>query len=150
MQFDFYEDLKAKKIADHIFIPTFFLVVLYDLYRNIKKGEKKWKAYSLDFLKGMALCAVLYFFILRSLFSSGILLVNSIFGAKEQVQMRGVITHKTDSKGSGKFIGEYELIVEDKGIEYIFDSNHLAIKDYTVGDAFEVEMNMGILNLIYK
>ena len=150
LQFEFYENLKAKKIADFIFIPGFFLLVIYDLYRNIKKGERKWKKYSFDLIKGITLFSVLYFFILRSFFSSGILFVNSIFGEKEKIEINGIITDKTDLKGSGKFVGEYELIVDQNGNEYVFDSNHLVIKDLKVGDNFELKMKKGILNLIYK
>lgn len=150
LQFEFYENLKAKKIADFIFIPAFFLLVIYDLYRNIKKGEKKWRKYSFDLIKGIALFSVLYFFILRSLLSSGIIFINTIFGEKEKVKISGIITNKIDRIGSGKFVGEYELIVDQNGIEYIFDSNHLAIKDLKEGEDFELEMKKGILNLIYK
>ena len=150
LQFEFYENLKAKKIADCIFIPGFFLLSIYDLYKSIKKGEKKLKKYWFGLLKGIAVFSLLYFFILRSFFSSGILFINSIFGEKERIEINGVITDKTDLKGSGKFVGEYELIVDHNGNKYVFDSNHMAIKNLKVGDNFELEMKKGILNLIYK
>lgn len=150
LQFEFYENSKAKKITDLIFIIGFFLLVIYDLYWNIKKREKEWKKYLFDSLRGIALFSVVYFLILRSFFSSGIIFVNSIFGEKEKIEINGIIKDKTDLKGSGKFTGKYELIVDHNGNEYIFDSNHLAIKDLKVGDNFKLEMKKGILNLIYK
>ena len=150
MQFEFYENLKAKKIADFIVIPIFFLLIIYDLFRNIKKGEKDWKKYSLDLIKGLGIFAVLYFLILRSFFSSGIIFINTIFGEKEIVKVSGIITKKTDLKGGGKFVGKYELIVDQNGKQFVFDSNHKSIENFEVNEDFEMEMKKGILNLIYK
>ncbi|MCR8668060.1 hypothetical protein NO995_10230 [Aestuariibaculum sp. M13] len=150
LQFEFYENLKAKKISDFIVLPIFFLLIIYELFRNIKKGEKEWKKYLLDLTKGLGIFAVLYFLMLRSLFSSGIIFINTIFGEKEMVKVSGIITDKTDLKGSGKFLGKYELIIEQNGNEFVFDSNHKSIENYKVNDHFEMEMKKGVLNLIYK
>jgi len=150
LQFDFYESLKAKKIVDFIVIPIFLLLIMYDLLRNIKKGEKNWKKYSVDLIKGLAMFAVLYFLILRSFFSSGIIFMNAIFGEKEIIKVNGIVTDKKALKGSGKFIGKYELIVTQNGNVFIFDSNQTSIENYEVNDHFEMEMKKGILNLIYK
>ena len=150
LQFEFYENLKAKKIADFIVIPIFFLLIIYDLFWNIKKREKDWRKYSLDLIKGLGIFGILYFLILRSFFSSGIIFINSIFGEKEIVKVSGIITEKTDLKGSGKFIGKYELIVDQNGNKFVFDSNHKSIENYKVNGHFEMEMKKGILNLIYK
>jgi hypothetical protein len=150
LQFEFYESLKAKKIADYIVFPIFFLMIIYDLFQNIKKGEKEWKKYTLQLTKGVALFLVCYVLILRSFFSSGIIAVNSIFGEKETIKIKGIITHKTALKGSGKFTGKYELIINQNGNEFVFESNHMAINNYKVKDHFEMEMKKGIVNLIYK
>ncbi len=150
LQFEFYENLKAKKIADFIIIPIFLVLIFYDLFRNVKKGEKNWKKYSLDLIKGLSIFAILYFLILRSFFSSGIILMNTIFGEKEIIKVSGIITNKTDLKGLGKFVGKYELTVNQDGNEYVFDSNKKSIETYKVHDHFEMEMKKGIFNLIYK
>ncbi|MDP5101824.1 MAG: hypothetical protein NWQ09_10890 [Nonlabens sp.] len=150
LQFEFYEDLKAKRIAEFIVIPIFSLSILYDLFRNLKKGEKNWRKYSINLVKGLGVFAVIYFLILRSFFSGGILFINTVFGVKEIVKVSGIITEKTNVKGGGRFIGKYELIVDQNGNEFVFDSNRKSIENYEVNGHFEMEMKKGILNLIYK
>ena len=149
-QFNFYEDLKAKQISDFIVIPLFGILILYDIYRNIKNGEKNWKKYILDFLKGIGIFSVFYFFIMRRFLSCLIIFVNCIFGEIETVKISGIITEKTDIKGSGKFIGIYELTINQNGKEFVFGSNHFTVQKYNVGEEFNAEMKKGILTIIYK
>ena len=150
LQFEFYENLKAKRIADFIVIPICCLLIIYDLFRNIKKGEKNWRKYSIDLVKGLGVFAVIYFLLLRSFFSGGIIFINTIFGAKEHVKVSGIVTGKKNFKGGAKFVGKYELIVDQNGNEFVFDSNSKSIENYEVNGHFEMEMKKGILNLIYK
>ena len=150
LQFDFYEDLKAKKITDFIFIPLYGILVIYDIYRNLKKREKNWKKYMVDFLKGTSLSALFYFFIIRRFFSCLLIFVNCIFGNIDTVEINGVIVDKTDRKGGGKRIGEYNLTINQNGKEFVFDSNHPTVDKYNVGEEFNIEMNKGILSILYK
>ena len=69
LQFDLYEDLKAKKISDFIIIPLYGILIIYDIYWNIKKDEKNWKKYFIDFLKQTGIFSIGYYFIIRRFFS---------------------------------------------------------------------------------
>ncbi len=150
LQFDFYEDLKAKKLTDFIFIPFYGILVIYDIYRNIKKEDKNWKQYSIDFLKGTSLSALFYFLIMRRFFSCVLIFINCALGDNDTVKINGIIVNKIDSEGSGKYIGEYELTIDQNGKKYVLDSNHTTVDKYNVGEEFNIEMKKGILSILYK
>lgn len=149
-QFDFRECFKVRRILDSIFISMFLILILYDVFLNIKTRQRSWKEYRKYLSEPLQVFFIIYFVIFRSFFSSGILFVNSIFGEKETVKILGIIIEKTSRRGSGKFPGKYELIVKQDEDVFIFTSNAKAIADYEVGGHFEMEMKKGILNLIYK
>ncbi|WP_281846815.1 hypothetical protein [Olleya namhaensis] len=150
LRFEFYEDIKAKQIADYIVIPIFIILVFYDLFRNIKKGETNWKKYIIDCFKGTALCSVFYFLLLRRFLSYVLIIINSIFGEVETVTVSGIIIEKVDIKGSGKAISDYKIIIKQKETDVIFDTRLDILNNYTIGQHVTIEMKKGILNLIYK
>jgi|GEM_PF-5320991 len=150
LRFEFYEDIRAKQISDFIVIPFFGILVTYDIFRNIKKGEKNWKKYIIDFFKRTALFSVFYFLILRRFFSCLLIFVNSIFGELETVTINGTIIEIIDRKGSGKDIGDHKITIEQKETDLIFDTRIDIIQNYYKGQKVEIEMKKGILNLMYK
>jgi len=150
LRFEYYEDVKAKKISDVVTISCFGILIIYDLYWNIKKGEKNWKKYITDFFKGTTLFSVFYFLILRRFFSYLIIFTNSIFGEVETVNINGIIVGKIDRKGGGKNIGERKITIKQKETDLIFDTRIDIIENHYEGQYVQIQMKKGILNIIYK
>ncbi|WP_394748056.1 hypothetical protein [Spongiimicrobium salis] len=150
LQFEFYENLQAKKLADFIFIPFYGILVLYDLYKNIVQKERKWKKYFVDFLKSTAIFSLAYLLILRWFFSCCLLVLNAVFGEKETVKVSGIITEIVQQKGSGKVLGTYTINIQEGEKNYFFHSKGKVLKNYTEYEYVELHMKKGVLNLLYK
>ena len=148
LQYDFIEQIKAKKYADWVVGFCTIIITTGHVFHLIKgRLFKHYKRDLIRILKEMAPLVLFYMIVLRGFFGFGIVCINSIYAKKEIV--KGTIVNKVQIKGSGKFVGKYELVVSANGKEYIFDSNLKAIENYKQGDLFELEMKKGILNLLY-
>lgn len=150
LQFEFYENIQAKKLADFIFVPFYGILVFYDLYKNIAKKEKNWKKYLFDFLKSTTFFSIAYLLFLRWFFSCFLLLLNAIFGEKEVIKISGPVTEIVHQKGSGKFLGNHTLSIQQDGKSFVFDAKGVLLENYKEGEYTELKMKKGVLNLLYR
>lgn len=150
LRFDFYEQLKAKKIVDLFFLPAVLIFLTNYVLKTVKKDDFHWKIFSKEILFAAALFGIIYFTILRSVFSCGLLFINCALAEKELVEVNGRITDIVKIEGHGKVLGRYELTINQNGKEFNFESNKKAIENLSLNENFKIEMKKGILNLMYK
>lgn len=150
LRFDFYEQLKAKKIVDLFFLPIVLIFLTNYVLKTIKKDDVNWKIFSKEILFAVALFGLIYFTILRSVLSCGLLFINCALAEKEIVVVSGRITDIVKIEGHGKVLGQYELTINQNGKEFNFESNKKAIENLSLNENCKIEMKKGILNLMYK
>jgi hypothetical protein len=148
LKFDFYEQLKTKRIVDIIVLPIFIIVLGYYIIKKVKNDGANWKTFSKEILFAIAIFGIFYFTIIRSVLSCGLLFINRT--VKEKVEINGTITDILKIEGHGKVIGKYEITINQNGKEYNFESNKNAMENYRLNGKFKMEMNKGILNIVYK
>jgi len=149
-QFEFYEHIQAKKLADFIFIPFYGVLVVYAIYKSRMQKGKSWKKYVLDFLKSTMFFSLAYLLVLRWFFACCLLLLNAVFGAKETVKVTGVITEIEQQKGSISLLGKQTIKIQKGEKSFIFHSNENLFESYKEYDYIELKMKKGVLNLLYK
>jgi hypothetical protein len=150
LRFDFYEQIKAKRIVDIIIIPLIFIFLLNYVFQTVRKGDVNWKIFSKEILFSIIIIGLIYFTVLRSVFSCGLLFINCSLNQNEKVEISGTIITITKIEGHGKVLGNYELTINQSGEEFIFESNKKAIDNFSINEKFKMKMNKGTLNLIYK
>jgi uncharacterized membrane protein len=150
LKFDFYDQLKAKKIVDIILIPIVTIIFIRYVVKSAKEGDVNWKTFRKEILFGMVIFGIFYFTILRSVFSCGLLFINCSLKEKEIIEIHGTITDIVNVEGHGKVMGRHELTVKENGNEFVFESNKKAIQNFSVNQEFKVKMKNGILNILYK
>lgn len=150
LRFDFYEQLKAKRIVDIIFFPIVTTLLINYVFMHVKKGDVNWKIFPKEILFAIVLFGMIYFTILRSVFSCGLLFINCALKEKEIIEINGTITDIIKIEGHGKVLGRYELMVNKNGKEFNFESNKKAIENFSLNENFKMEMKKGILNILYK
>ena len=150
LQFDLYEQLKAKKIVDAILLPICAIFLARYIFVNVKNGSVNWKVFPKEILFAIFIFAVLYLTIIRSVISCGLLFVNCSFKEREIIEVNGVVTNIVNFKGSGKVASQYILTINQKGNELIFESNESTIEKFSVNDQVNIKLKKGVLNLLYK
>ncbi|CAM1371853.1 conserved membrane hypothetical protein [Tenacibaculum litopenaei] len=150
LQFNLYELLKVKRYVDYVIVPSYAVLVLYDIVRNIRKGEKDWWKYLVDFSTTTAVLAVVYYFLIRGFIAFLLLFINSVLDVTDPVTVQGKVVEIVDIVGTGNSLGTYELVVVQDGKEYVFESNHFTLANYKVGTVFNEEFQRGILGILYK
>lgn len=150
LRFDFYEQIKAKRIVDIIILPLIFIFLINYVFKTVRKGDVNWKIFLKEILFSIIIIGLIYFTVLRSVFSCGLLFINCSLNQNEKVEISGTIVTITKIEGHGKVLGNYELTINQNGEEIIFESNKKAIDDFSINEKFKMKMNKGNLNLIYK
>jgi hypothetical protein len=150
LRFDFYEQLKAKRIVDLFFLPIILIFLINYVLKTVKKGGVNWKIFPKEILFAIVIFGIIYFTILRSVFSCGLLFINCALEEKEIVEVNGTITEIVKIEGHGKVPGRYELTINQNGKEFNFESNKKAIENFSLNEKFSIEMKKGTLNLMYK
>ncbi|RTY85434.1 hypothetical protein [Flavobacterium sp. GT3R68] len=150
LRFDFYEQLKAKKIVDIFFLPIVIILIINYIHKTVKKRDVNWKIFPKEILFAIVLFGIIYFTILRSVFSCGLLFINCTLKEKEIVEINGTITDIVKIEGHGKVIGKYELTINKNGKELSFESNKKAIENFSLNEKFKMKMKKGALNILYK
>ena len=150
LKFDFYEQIKAKRIVDLFIIPFFLIIFGNYTIKIVKKGEIDWKKFPKEILFASTLFGIFYFFIIRSVLSCGILFINCCTKEKEIVELNGKITDIVKYEGHGKVIGRYEITINQNGKEFHFESNKYVIEKYSLNGKFNTQMKKGNLNILYK
>lgn len=148
LKFDFYEQLKAKRIVDIIVLPIFIIGLGNYIIKKVKNDGVNWKTFSKEILFAFVIFGLFYFTIIRSVLSCGLLFIN--ITVIEKVEINGTITNIVKIEGHGKVIGKYEITINQNGNELNFESNKNAIENYTLNGKFKKEMNKGVLNIVYK
>ena len=150
LQFDFYDQSKARHIVDLTFIPLFLVILIFDSTRKMRASGTRWKLLFKESLFALALFGLFYIGIARSILSCGILFVNCNLPKDDLVEVQGIVTEIVRVQRSGPAMPKYEITVIQNGKEFNFESNKKAIEKYSVNDKFSIEMKSGILNILYK
>ena len=150
LRFDFYDQLKAKQIVDKVIFPTVIFFLGIYIFKMVKNGGVNWRKFPQEILFAIFLFGIVYFSIIRSVLSCGLLFINCTLSEKETVLINGQIINIIKMEGHGKVMSRYEITVNQDRKVYNFESNKLAIENYSVNQNFKKEMNNGFLNIIYK
>jgi hypothetical protein len=150
LRFDFYEQTKAKRIVDILILPLVFIFLINYVLKTVRKGNVNWEIFPKEILFSIILFGLIYFTILRSVLSCGLLFINCALKENEKVEINGTIINITKIEGHGKVLGNYEVKINQNGKEFNFESNKKAIENFSLNGKFKMEMNKGTLNLMYK
>ena len=148
-KFQFYEQVKAKKIIDFIVLPIYGMIIIITMIRRFIKSESQFKIILKSIFIKLFLFGLIYFSILRSFMANGILFANASFGSSSVI-VSGIVSAKVEIGEGERTFGRYELTVLQENKIYIFATTEEAIKKYSIGSAFEIEMQKGSLNLLFK
>ena len=150
LQFDFYEQSKARRMVDLTFIPLLLVILIFVIARKMRASGTRWKVLFKESLFVLALFGLFYIGIARSILSCGILFVNCNLPKDDLVEVQGIVTEIVRVQRSGPAMPKYEITVIQNGKEFNFESNKNAIEKYSVNDKFSMKMKSGILNILYK
>ncbi|NUY81962.1 hypothetical protein HUK80_13745 [Flavobacterium sp. MAH-1] len=149
LQFDLYEQAKAKKMVDLVVVPIFAFFLIRYVVRKIKQGGVDRRIFPKEILLAIFIFAALHFLIIRSVASCGLLFVNCSFPPDTQ-EMNGVVTEVVNADKVGKMLPIYTLSVNENAEEFVFESNKKTVGTFSVNDSVKIEMKKGILGLLYK
>lgn len=149
LQFDLYEQAKAKKGVDFVFLPLLAFLLIRYIVRKARKGVNP-KGFAKEI--AFAVCGFAFFYVamIRSLLSCVVLFVNCAFPEKEIVTIKGTVTEIVNVEKAGKILPQYILTVTRGREAFVFESNKTTVEQFTLNATVALKLKKGILNILYK
>jgi hypothetical protein len=154
-RFIYFEEMKAFKIFNIIFIPLLLFLFLNATFSRFKKFKRSRDSKGWLFFKSTFINLVIYFgiylYILRPVVIGLMFFINENLGSQTSTIISGTVIDKVNKPPGGRTPAIYRLVIRS-GTNNIFnfETTEDEIEKYVINDTFKESVNRGSLGLYYS